>query len=431
MATNTSELDSHLIIWPLWIPVVFSIQNFIGIPIALIGNVFIICGSLKSANIFSKSFGGVIILLIQALAICDLSLIFTKWITDTVTILTNKWIFGNFLCFLSGTFSHFLAILEFVLLASISAYKLYCLLKPFRCRQTITAPVARVWIVALVVGCALFRFSTLIWGMDSIYIENMLTCEPSDLHTQEKPWIEFAYATVVMFAIIPLTVILFSNLGIIVVASRHVVSNQQSNNSFMRLPSKSALVTVSSISWLFIISVTPVFVRIIIEKMGRGPLPNWYLVLQKQMFWLNVMLNPVCYSLSCKHFKDHLIGTLSCGDTEYNIFKKIHSSTALFKSPIPNTRAPHLVTNIQHTRAHISNCNLKRGFSALDLVSKRNKAQSPQSWRAIVRQSTLNNISSISGARSQITSHIAPIGGVVSPEIRSTGPSDFEERVSL
>ena len=324
MTTNTSDILPPLE-WPVWVTVVFSIQNIIGIPIALIGNVFIICGSLKRANIFSKSFSSVMIHLIQALAICDLSLIFTKWITDTVTIFVKEWIFGEFLCFLSGTFSHFLAILEFVLLASISGYKLYTLVKPFQSRHTITPLIIRIWILLLVVVCALFRFSTYIWGMKSIYIREMLTCEPSDLHTQQKPWIEFAFAVVTMFAIIPLTVILVSNIAIIFVASRHVSYGDSKSNS-LKLPSKSALVTVSSISWLFVISVTPVFVRIILEKLGHGPLPNWFLVLQKQTFWLNVMFNPVCYSLSCRHFKDHLIGTLSCGDSDKNIFVKIRGS---------------------------------------------------------------------------------------------------------
>ena len=314
------------------------------------------------------------VVLIQALAICDLSLIFTKWITDTVTILTNKWIFGQFLCFVSGTFSHFLAILEFVLLASISGYKLYTLLKPFQSRLTITPAVVRAWIVFLVVICALFRFSTLIWGMSSIYIEEMLTCEPSDLHTQEKPWIKFAYAVVIIFAIVPLTIILVSNVGIIVVASRHALStsDRESKPNSMKLPSKSALVTVSTISWLFVISVTPVFVRIIIEKMGRGPLPNWYLVLQKQMFWLNVVFNPVCYSLSCKHFKDYLIGALSCGTNENNIVATSNNIVSQSFTVEPTSR---LAADVKPPSAPSA---LQKSFTAIGIKYFRGKKARPQ-----------------------------------------------------
>ena len=291
----------------------------------------------------------------------------------------------QFLCFVSGTFSHFLAILEFVLLASISGYKLYTLLKPFQSRLTITPAVVRAWIVFLVVICALFRFSTLIWGMSSIYIEEMLTCEPSDLHTQEKPWIEFAYAVVIIFAIVPLTIILVSNVGIIVVASRHALStsDRESKPNSMKLPSKSALVTVSTISWLFVISVTPVFVRIIIEKMGRGPLPNWYLVLQKQMFWLNVVFNPVCYSLSCKHFKDYLIGALSCGTNENNI---VATSNNIVSQSFPVEPTSRLAADVKPPSAPSA---LQKGFTAIGIKYFRGKKARPQilpswNWKIII-----------------------------------------------
>ena len=299
---GTAEEETASPSWPLWLPILFSLQNFLGIPLALVGNSMVIWGSFRY-HVFNHSMGEIAVVLVQALAICDLSLVLVKWLTDSVTTILNRWVFGDILCFLSGTFSHFLAILEFSILASISSYKFYTLLSPIRSRNALTITTARVYIACLVACCALFRFSSVFWGMGSIYLPEMLTCEPEDIHTNHPVWITYALVAIFGFLVAPMVITVIANIGIIVIASRYAVTGR---------PARVAVLTVSCISWLFLLSVSPVVVRIFLVNMGYTVLPDWYLVLQKQMFWLNVTFNPVCYTVTNRHFKEYIMKTFRC-----------------------------------------------------------------------------------------------------------------------
>ena len=174
--------------WPTWLPIVFSIQNFICLPVGLIGNALVLWASLRY-DVFQDTLGGVCVTLIQSLTVCDLSICFTRWWTDTVVMITNRWVFGPALCFLSGQVSHFLGGLEFVLLASISCYKLFTLMFPLISRQYVTPTAARWYVATITITCLLFRIPSVFFGRPSIYIPLVMTCEPSHLHSSEKEWI--------------------------------------------------------------------------------------------------------------------------------------------------------------------------------------------------------------------------------------------------
>eukprot|EP00116_Pleurobrachia_bachei_P015304 sb/3475566/ len=78
-------------------------------------------------------------------------------------------------------------------------------------------------------------------------------------------------------------------------------------------PSRAAIFTVSSISWLFLLSVSPPAVRIFLANTGQlHILPDWSLVFQKQIFYLNVTFNPIIYTFTNRRFSS-FVSRLLCG----------------------------------------------------------------------------------------------------------------------
>ena len=210
-----------------WQVVTLSVWNITGIIVGLLGNCLVLYGSLRYNAL---NMGRVTVVLIQALTISDLLLIVCKWFTDAVTTISQAWVLGSFMCFIAGQFSHALAIIEFSLISCISIFKLFILLNPIH--RVITTRATRYFVGTLSLVYIVYRLTPSIFGTRSIYIHNMLTCEPNDL----LEWEVFSYITNILFLAIPILSTIVANLGIMIIAWR-----SRTQCSRKTLPSRNAV----------------------------------------------------------------------------------------------------------------------------------------------------------------------------------------------
>ena len=64
-----------------------------------------------------------------------------------------------------------------------------------------------------------------------------------------------------------------------------------------------AVLTVTCVCWLFLISWVPWIIKIFFRSYGSN-LPVWYSIFQQHVLTLNVVLNPVIYTLTNQSFKE-------------------------------------------------------------------------------------------------------------------------------
>ena len=66
---------------------------------------------------------------------------------------------------------------------------------------------------------------------------------------------------------------------------------------------KKAVLMVSGVSWLFILSITPLIVQNLISTFYQTQLPSWFSLFQSEIYYLNVACNPVIYTLHSTRFR--------------------------------------------------------------------------------------------------------------------------------
>ena len=79
------------------------------------------------------------------------------------------------------------------------------------------------------------------------------------------------------------------------------ITKKLSTNSFN--VTKKAVLMVSGVSWLFIISIMPLTIQNLLTTIKHQELPAWFTLLQSEIYYLNVACNPVIYTLHSTRFR--------------------------------------------------------------------------------------------------------------------------------
>ena len=79
------------------------------------------------------------------------------------------------------------------------------------------------------------------------------------------------------------------------------ITKKLSTNSFN--VTKKAVLMVSGVSWLFIISIMPLTIQKLLTTIRYQELPAWFTLLQSEIYYLNVACNPVIYTLHSTRFR--------------------------------------------------------------------------------------------------------------------------------
>ena len=219
------------------------------------------------------------------------------------------------MCFIIGNVAAIPVMIEIMLLVAISCYKLYTLLFPFRAR-VLSSIWAKGFVIALWILISLYMIMQISRGYFAYFEPAMLTCEPQYTGLgHEKEALVFA----IIFFLIPLFIIIFTNIIILCIAvvykfksygraltpdiRREIGMIRRISGSF---PSKMAIITVSLVSWTFILSLAPCAINLIYHFVESNNLSVRYRLLQAQMYTINLMCNPVIYTATNVRFRNFI-----------------------------------------------------------------------------------------------------------------------------
>ena len=207
---------------------------------------------------------------------------------------------GEFLCLAVGVSINAILFTEGLLAMAIGCYRLKRIISPLSPPwQHPTRHVLMLWITSILI----MDVAPVLAGVVTIYAPAALTCSHCMLvegYVQSKAENMVNTITLVIFYI-PMVFITCANIIIFISVRKSIVSN---NLSVVRhakpIKSSKAVLTISLICWVYIASVTPIAV-VTILKFIVG-VPGWAVVFSQYAIALNVIANPVIYTMTNRRF---------------------------------------------------------------------------------------------------------------------------------
>ena len=312
-----SSLSHHI---PLFI------FNLILVVTSLTFNSVVLFGAIKKQALKSDL---TTVILLEMLTVLDLLITIVSVLPVTVTALSGGWRLGAILCVANATLTRYLYHTELLLLACISLHRLKLVLvrkgkralNLNRNSLLLSQKIALFLIASLPVVPVLTTFSR---HSKVPFVPSMMCCmAPSSA----KPWVFVSLS----FLIFPFTVAILSNLiilhKIMIIRIRSRPSLQtgffsglknainpgtkQKVNTQVRTINSSTYLTILVICTVLTVSYVPLFVLAIKDEI-TNPSPSWLGTLTIELLSLNVLANPVMYTLSNRRFRRYLANLVKC-----------------------------------------------------------------------------------------------------------------------
>lgn len=255
--------------------------------VGLIGNTLVLYGSVKYNSL---AVDRVSIVLLEWLAAIDLTIVTFFMGSIWLSLLAEGWVTGSVICFISGFVSYVSTPAEMQVVMVISLYRLFTLLAPFRARG-VTKGHAKIVVGVILSISVITHFCYHPIGAFYFFETRLGSCEISITTTPTTFTVNYLMAEVFYYIVIPAIVLPASNIAILVIAT---VKSRRG-----RLPGRQALVTVSCVTWGFVLSVTPLIVRVGLQMLDPlRVIPEWYLITAQEFLFLNSVFNPVIYTVT-------------------------------------------------------------------------------------------------------------------------------------
>ena len=158
-----------------WVFSFITIYQILIVFISLSGNSLVLYSSLdySATNLDKMS-----IILLENLAVADLSLALLHGIPNIVTLSARTWVFGEIFCYIQGSFGRVPMYVEFLLIAAISFYKFYAVVYPFNvCRLSILH--ARFCATSIWLFCSSYVFMMIVVGQYVYFEPTVMRCQLS------------------------------------------------------------------------------------------------------------------------------------------------------------------------------------------------------------------------------------------------------------
>ena len=300
--------------------------------IGLVGNTLVLYGSIKYNSL---SVDSVSIVLLESLAALDLTVVLFFMSSIWLSMIAQKWVLGSVGCFIYGFLGYVCSTVEMQVVTVISLYRLFSLSAPFTARS-LNKKHALIVIGVLLLITVVYQCCYHSVGAFYFYETKLGSCEISVTASPTPATVIYLLTGVCYYIVTPAIILPISNIAILVIAT---VKSRKG-----RLPAKNALITVCCVTWVFVFSVTPVVVRIAYQTLNPfHPLPQWFLLMAQEFFFLNSILNPVIYTATNKSFRSFLIRLVvgrrggegvSCSD--YAPRSRAINNTAVSAANFPN-----------------------------------------------------------------------------------------------
>ena len=275
----------------LWTMIYMHLQFWLVTPLALFGNTIVIYTSLKYQSL---NMDRVSCALLENLAGADLVLMIVGGWPVYTTFCARSWKLGKLGCFLNFYITLTAGECEIVTLAAISLYRAVLLKNPFFFRGVSECKIRKGILCLWMISC--------IMPLTSFFLESVIFYEPTEMSCSSSVYGIPDYGLLALFFplfILPMCIILISNVFMLVVSIQYQRRMSESSGEDGNM---TAVLTVTCVCWLFLISWIPYIVKIFCRTYGTN-LPIWFFIFQAHFLSLNLVLNPIIYTLTNKSFK--------------------------------------------------------------------------------------------------------------------------------
>jgi hypothetical protein len=159
-------------------------------------------------------------------------------------------------------------------------------------------------------------------GQFWFFSPTLLGCQPSGITDPRTHMIVYTGVATVLTMVIPLMTIILANIGILAcvtksnfkrrkregtlcVKKRETGHLNNIRNVGQNLPGKKAIITVSCVAWAFVISVTPMTIRILLQ-INQIYIDPCFKIVSIEALFLNSISNPLIYTITNQRFRNFM-----------------------------------------------------------------------------------------------------------------------------
>ena len=154
---------------------------------------------------------------------------------------------------------------------------------PIRTRY-VTTFLGLIWML-----CCCYSIVPILLGDSVVYVSTpWLKCNFNITTIDRRKFITIPTSAV---KILMMTVIVTSNLGMLLIAAKHFYAM-----TGRPIPGRTTFITISSVSWAYILSYTPSVIAVFYST-------EWFVLLATYMLTINIIVNPIIYSFTNHDFK--------------------------------------------------------------------------------------------------------------------------------
>lgn len=228
--------------------------------------------------------------------------VFYRYSTTLVTL----YITGKAICFASFIAKIFLTLSENLLTAGLSLYKLHLLRTLANLHDTfkLRLLVSGIWGFS-----GLYILLLIVANIEGNFDAQVIGCQG---HMAEKGWDRFKHLAGMIFTLIPILIIIVTNVWMLLIAMSYTKQHSQRQR-----PKLSTVITVSCICWVFTASWLPYLIVWTCKFLTIQVNKVWFTVAEHAIS-LNVVLNPFIYTASNKSFRVFVIGLIRRGPAAFS-----------------------------------------------------------------------------------------------------------------
>ena len=284
---------------------------------SLVGDTIILIASLKYR---AFNLHKVIIVIIQHIALCDLMVTIMAVVPTIVFLISNEWMFGDFLCYLSTYTRYYCYLTSILLICNMTTSKLLLLKYPFRC-ETISVTKAHTsggacWLAALILPATTLIVTGLDGHWDIYFSYGNYICEYGFM-SETWGWLRPLLTVLVIFT--PNCLVVATTVYLLVIA-KHVARRGRESLKWQ------GIMTTVLTATVYCISVLPFAVYnfaesiVTVDDESTSFFHTSFYRIAVSFPYLNTISNFYIYSLSVHSFRDFLWSRIQ---QTYRIFNSI------------------------------------------------------------------------------------------------------------
>ena len=284
--TNTSERLS----WAAWLLLVFTIS--------FIGDTTILVASIRYNAI---KLNPVLVTFIQHIAACNLIISIVSILTQCVSLIANRWVFGTTFCYVEVYSIYFFNLANQLLVCGITVWKLRMIHNPNKIwPQRYTHVVcAGIWTLSSSIIIIIFLIDK-----DDIYI-NPITYSCGYAYSSDE-WKTYIPLLFLLFSLIPSLVLVISSALLV----KHLLYAQRIARRTNRSVRWQGMLTVFLTATVYCVSFLPQSVYLTIKNFKEELSSDYLSRGAETLTYVNVAANFFIYSLTVPSFKTFLLSRI-------------------------------------------------------------------------------------------------------------------------